>query len=102
MDSIRVSEAPDPGSIPGKATKIRRVFYAYIISSIDHDFIYKGHCENLEERLKQHNAGMTQSIRPYIPFKLIYKEKFATREEAIQREKYFKSSAGRFLKKVVL
>ena len=24
MDSIRVSEAPDPGSIPGEATKIRK------------------------------------------------------------------------------
>jgi len=26
---------------------------------------------------------------------LIYKEEFATREEAIKREKYFKSAAGR-------
>ena len=25
MDSIRVSEAPDPGSIPGKATKYRKL-----------------------------------------------------------------------------
>ena len=79
------------------------MFYAYVLKSINHDFFYKGHCENLQERLLQHNSGMTESIRPYIPFELIYKEEFVTREEAISREKYFKSSAGRrFLKKVIL
>jgi len=71
------------------------MFYAYVIKSVDHDFYYKGHCEDPEERLKQHNSGMTGSIRPYIPFILIYKEGFNTREEAVLRERYFKSSAGR-------
>ena len=77
------------------------MFFAYVIKSINHDFYYKGHCENLEERLAQHNSGMTESIRPYIPFKLIYFEQYHTRDEAIKREKYFKSAAGRrFLKKI--
>jgi putative endonuclease len=98
MDSIRVSEAPDSGSIPDEAT-IHTKFFAYIIKSIEHDFYYKGHCEDIEERIKQHNAGMTESIKPYIPFKLVYFEEFNTRSEAIKREKYFKTSAGRrFLK----
>jgi putative endonuclease len=78
------------------------MFYAYVLKSLTHDFFYKGHCENPEERLAQHNAGMTKSIQPYIPFELIYKEAFATREDAITREKYFKTSAGRrFLKKMI-
>jgi len=75
------------------------MFYAYVIQSINHVFFYKGHCENLEERLAQHNAGKTESIRPYLPFRLVYWECFPTRKEAIAREKYFKSAAGRrFLK----
>jgi putative endonuclease len=42
---------------------------------------------------------MTESIRPYIPFEMVYYESFDTQEEAVKREKYFKSSAGRrFLK----
>jgi putative endonuclease len=42
---------------------------------------------------------MTKSIRPYLPLTLIYSEEFATEKEAIVREKYFKSAAGRrFLK----
>ena len=66
---------------------------------MNHDYFYKGHCCELEVRLQQHNAGMTESIKPYIPFKLVYFEQFETETEAILREKYFKSSAGgRFLK----
>jgi putative endonuclease len=43
---------------------------------------------------------MTESIRPYIPFKIVYTEEFETDKEAILREIYFKTSAGRrFLKK---
>jgi putative endonuclease len=71
------------------------LFYAYVIRSINFSFLYKGHCEDLEKRLKQHNAGKTVSIRKYIPFELVYFEAFQTREEAIRRERYFKSSAGR-------
>jgi len=75
------------------------MFYAYVLKSLNHNYYYKGHCEDLEERLKQHNSGKTESIRPYIPFILIYAEEFNTRTEDISREKYFKSAAGRrFLK----
>ncbi len=71
------------------------MFYAYVLKSINHDYLYKGHCENLQKRLEQHNSGMTASIKPYLTFKIIYFEEFSTLGEAIEREKYFKSSAGR-------
>ncbi len=102
MDSIRVSEAPDSGSIPDEATTSPSKYYAYVLKSVSFDFYYKGHCENLEDRLKQHNAGMTTSIKPYVPFEIVYYEEFPTRELAIARERYFKSAAGRrFLKKLL-
>ena len=44
MDSIRVSEAPDSGSIPDEATKLLNVFSAYLLKTIEHDYYYKGHC----------------------------------------------------------
>jgi putative endonuclease len=78
------------------------MFYAYFLKSINHDYYYKGHCEKLEERLKEHNSGMTTFLRPYIPFSICYFEEFANRKESIAREKYFKSSVGRrFLKKAL-
>jgi putative endonuclease len=76
------------------------MYFAYVLKSIKHDYYYKGHCQDLEKRLQQHNSGMTESIRPYIPFQIVYVEEFEMEQEAIKREKYFKSSAGRrFLKK---
>ena len=80
------------------------MFYAYVLKSITKDYFYKGHCENLEKRMLEHNSGMTTSIKPYIPFKLIYSEQFKLRIDAVKREKYFKTSAGRkFLKdKIIL
>lgn len=78
------------------------MFYVYVIKSKGFEYFYKGHCENLERRLNQHNSGMTESIKKYAPFELIYKEEFDTGEEGIKREKYFKSAAGRrFLKKIL-
>ena len=48
----------------------------------------------------QHNSGMRTSLRPYIPLEIVYSEVFDTEENAIAREKYFKSAAGRkYLKK---
>ena len=46
-------------------------------------------------RLLQHNSGLTKSIKNKIPFKLVYFEAFETRNDAIKREKYFKTAAGR-------
>jgi len=75
------------------------VFFAYVLKSVSHEYYYKGHCCDLEKRLHEHNSGMTQSLRPYLPFKLVYFESFNTEIEAIKREKYFKTSEGRrFLK----
>jgi putative endonuclease len=98
MDSMEVSGASDSGSIPDAAT----MFYAYVLKSMTGDHFYKGHCEDLDKRLHAHNSGKTQSIKPFIPFQIVYFEKFNTREEAIKREKYFKSAAGRkFLKQKI-
>ena len=79
------------------------MFFAYVLKSVNHDYYYKGHCQDLEKRLAQHNAGLTTSTKPYIPFTIIYSESFDKESEAIAREKYFKTAAGRrFLKKVIL
>jgi len=71
------------------------MFYTYVIKSRDKDYFYKGHCEDLIRRLKEHNSGRTCSNKHYAPFDLVYYEVFEIREEAINREKYFKSAAGR-------
>jgi putative endonuclease len=77
-------------------------FYTYVIYSKKFNRFYKGHCQDLNDRLKQHNQGQTRSTRPFIPWELIWHETFNTRKEAIKREKYLKTAAGRrFLKKFI-
>ena len=79
------------------------MFFAYVIKSVNHDYYYKGHCSDISKRLEQHNSGMTKSITAYIPFYVVYYETFETVEEAISREKYFKTAAGRrYLKNKLL
>ena len=70
-------------------------YAVYVIYSPKFNRIYKGHTNDIETRLKQHNSGAVRSTRPFIPWIIIYTEAFKTKAEAISREKYFKSAAGR-------
>ena len=64
--------------------------------------LYKGISKDPEKRLLEHNSGRTKSTKGHIPWKLIYTEKFKTRQEAREREKYFKSGSGReYLNKIL-
>jgi len=71
------------------------MFFSYVIRSEKDGSLYKGHCENIEKRLIQHNSGMTRSIKNKVPFAVVFFETFNSREEAASREKYYKTSAGR-------
>jgi len=70
-------------------------FYVYVIKSEVNGKLYTGHTKNLKKRLNEHNAGRTKSIKPNIPYKVIYTEQFESRIEAVRREKYLKSGVGR-------
>ena len=70
-------------------------YFTYVIHSKSANRFYKGHCQNLSQRLKEHNSGQTKSIKAFIPWDIVYFEEFSTRDESIKREKYFKNAAGR-------
>ncbi len=75
---------------------MEETFYTYVAQSLDDaTYHYKGHCTNMEERLKEHNAGQTKSIKHKVPFKIVYFETSKTRAKAIEKEKYWKTAAGR-------
>ncbi|MGE0588952.1 MAG: GIY-YIG nuclease family protein [Cyclobacteriaceae bacterium] len=65
--------------------------------------LYKGMSEIPERRLLEHNAGKVKSTKGFRPWKIVYTEKFPTREEAIAREKFLKTGQGRdFIKSLGL
>jgi len=71
------------------------VYYTYILRSKIANKTYVGYTDKLKNRLRKHNSGRSSFTRRYKPWEIIYSEKHKTREEAIRREKYLKSAAGR-------
>ena len=87
------------GSNPSLGTML---YFTYILYSPSHDKYYIGSTSNLKKRVKRHNSGKSKYTKPFKPWILVYHEKFETRSEAIQREKYLKSLKDKTLiKKLV-
>ena len=78
------------------------MFYVYVLQSLKDKNLYIGMTSNLEARIKRHNAGYEKATKRRTPFKLLHSENFETREEARQREKYFKNGFGREIIRALL
>ncbi len=64
--------------------------YTYILRCGDNK-LYVGSTNNLQERLKRHNAGYASEFtRLHKPIELVYKEEFDTYQEAFKRERQIK------------
>jgi len=76
------------------------MFFTYILTSLKNGRHYYGHTKDLQNRLKQHNAGEVRSTKAFRPWEIHYSESFETKSEAYNREMFFKSIDGRiWLKK---
>ena len=70
-------------------------WYTYVILC-DDGSLYKGHTDNLTRRYEQHCKGQgATDIKRHRPLKIVYYKELQTMEEAVTREKYFKSGSGR-------
>ncbi|NNF32814.1 MAG: GIY-YIG nuclease family protein [Saprospiraceae bacterium] len=70
-------------------------YYTYVLYSLKDNQLYIGYTTDVFERLKQHNNGESLSTKSRIPFKLIYYEAHLSKNDAIRRERYFKTSPGK-------
>ena len=68
----------------------------YVLRSLRNGRLYVGYTERgLEDRLQEHNASKTASIKQMLPFEFVYSEHAETMILARQRERFFKSGHGR-------
>ncbi len=75
------------------------MFYTYVLESAKDQNLYIGWTNDLKKRYEKHNLGKVFSTKARKPFKLLYYEACLSKEDAIKREKYFKTGFGRrFLK----
>ncbi len=79
------------------------MYYVYVIQSLKNGRLYTGQTYDIDKRLDEHNQGVFNGYtKGKGPWKLVYSEKFNSRNEAIAREKYLKTGAGRdFIKKQI-
>lgn len=64
--------------------------------------LYAGLTKNLQRRLVEHKNGKSPFTKNRLPVKLIFYEVFNNRKDAAKRERYFKSSKGKYTLKALL
>ena len=70
-------------------------YFVYVLQSLSDDKFYIGYSKDVEKRLKEHNAGINPSTKPRRPFKLIYYEAHLSKDDALRRDSYFKTTSGK-------
>ena len=73
--------------------------YVYVLRSVSDGGFYIGYSANLQQQFEQHLQGDSFATSHRGPWKLIYYEAYLEQADALGRERYLKSGAGRrFLK----
>ena len=74
-------------------------YYVYILYSDSVSRYYTGQCEDIVNRLSEHNSGQTPSIKHGIPWWVVWSHEVPTRREALALERKIKSGgAERYIK----
>ena len=69
------------------------IFHVYMLKSLGKKPVtYVGYTNNLKKRVIQHNTGKGAKFTRGRKWKLIYKENFNSKKEAISREYYIKNN----------
>ena len=71
------------------------MFYTYVLLSEKDKEFYVGFTNDLKRRLDEHQRGVVGSTAQRRPLKLVYYEACLNENDAIKREKYFKTGFGR-------
>ncbi|MDQ5953909.1 MAG: putative endonuclease [Patescibacteria group bacterium] len=71
------------------------MYTVYVLKSLKNNYRYIGQTNNLNKRLNEHNSGLSKSTKNIRPLVLDYSEEYATRSEAMKRERFLKSGKGR-------
>ena len=71
------------------------MFYIYILQSKADGRLYTGYTSNLRRRLNEHESGNVESTRNRRPLLLIYYEAYKEKSNALNREKFLKTTRGK-------
>ena len=77
-------------------------FCVYVLFSESDNLLYIGYTTDIATRLRDHDKGGTKSTASRRPLKLIFCELYLLKQDALRREKYLKTTAGKKALKLML
>ena len=80
------------------------MYHVYLLKSRKDGRLYVGYTNDVERRLRAHNAGFVTYTRKYLPWVLIYYESFLSLDDAKKREKalkYFGKAYGQLKARIM-
>lgn len=77
-------------------------YCVYVLYSLRDSKMYIGYTSDFKRRVKEHINGNSKSSAPRRPLKLIFFEYYLNKEDALRREKYFKTTSGKKTLKLML
>jgi len=78
------------------------MYYTYVLwSKEDHKF-YIGYTADIERRINEHENGQSHTTSRLSSPALIFYEAFFSKEDAVRRERYFKTTQGKKALRLIL
>jgi len=71
------------------------MYHVYVLRSSKDNNFYSGFSHDLAQRFEQHRLGKVDSTKDRRPLKLIYYEACLNKQDALKRERYFKTYHGK-------
>ena len=71
------------------------MYFVYILQSERTGRFYIGQTQDIEDRVRRHNAGTQAGTKGHLPWRLMRAERFKTREQAYAREREIKAKKNR-------
>ncbi len=78
------------------------MYYTYILLSHKDNKFYSGRTNNLKRRFNEHQNGLVRSTKCRLPVELIFYEAYLNKYDSIKRERYFKTTKGKYSLKNML
>lgn len=74
---------------------LKGFYYVYVLWSLKDKMFYIGYSDNVARRYLEHKRGQNTSTAKRLPVKLIFFEAYFSKEDALRRESYFKTTKGK-------
>jgi putative endonuclease len=77
-------------------------YAVYVLFSLKDELFYIGYTANFTRRMSEHAAGKSKSTASRRPFVPVLCEYYLNRKDAMRRELYFKTTAGKRVIRLML